>query len=98
LAFYNDMSILIKGLGGFGYKGKNIMKTLPAIPKRNPDHLLKAVSFPSQAWLYRLTGDINPLHVDPSISSIQNFDRPILHGKFDSLFQDWQVMELLLRF
>jgi acyl dehydratase len=74
------------------------MKVLPAIPKRNPDHLLKAVSFPSQAWLYRLTGDINPLHVDPSISSIQNFDRPILHGKFDSLFQDWQVMELLLRF
>lgn len=75
------MSIIIKGLGGFEYKGKNVMRTLPSIPKRNPDHVLKATTFLSQAFLYRLTGDINPLHVDPNISSIQNFDRPILHGK-----------------
>lgn len=74
------MSIIIKGLGGFGYKGKGVMPTLPTIPTRNPDYVLKSTSYPSQAWLYRLTGDINPLHVDPSIASLQKFDRPILHG------------------
>lgn len=76
------MSILIKGLGGFGFKGKGIIPPLLKVPERKPDHILKGTSYPNQAWLYRLTGDINPLHVDPNISSIQNFDRPILHGIF----------------
>jgi peroxisomal enoyl-CoA hydratase 2 len=81
------MSIIIKGLGGFGYKGKGVMKTLPTIPTRNPDHVLKGTSYPNQAWLYRLTGDINPLHVDPNIASIQNFEKPILHGKIINYYQ-----------
>ena len=80
LAFYNDFTILLKGLGGFGFKGKGHLTELPEIPKRKPDHILKGETYPGQALLYRLTGDINPLHVDPKIAKGQKFDRPIIHG------------------
>jgi peroxisomal enoyl-CoA hydratase 2 len=67
------MSIIIRGMGGFGFKGKGIMKPIPAIPKRNPDRVLKSSSYANQPFVYRLSGDINPLHVDPNISSLQNY-------------------------
>ncbi len=65
-----------------GYKGKGTMSKLPGLPKRNPDYKFEASSYPNQAILYRLSGDTNPLHIDPKVSAVQKFPRPIIHGKF----------------
>ena len=79
LVFVNNLSIFIRGLGGFNYKGLP-QKNLPAKPKRSPDAVVDEKTVPNQAIIYRLSGDYNPLHIDPNMAAMGGFDKPILHG------------------
>ncbi|MBX3575458.1 MAG: 3-alpha,7-alpha,12-alpha-trihydroxy-5-beta-cholest-24-enoyl-CoA hydratase [Mesorhizobium sp.] len=49
-------------------------------PDGAPDRIFDHATRPEQALLYRLNGDMNPLHIDPLVASVAGFDSPILHG------------------
>ncbi|MFB4316016.1 MaoC/PaaZ C-terminal domain-containing protein [Actinomadura sp. 21ATH] len=71
-------SAFIRGEGGFG--GGRGPRDDWRRPDRKPDHVVTCPTRPEQALIYRLTGDRNPLHSDPSFAARAGFDRPILHG------------------
>lgn len=72
------MSAFIRSEGGFG--GERGPSSKFAVPDRKPDHEVTYGTREDQALLYRLSGDRNPLHSDPSFAKLGGFDRPILHG------------------
>jgi acyl dehydratase len=51
-----------------------------AIPDRAADAVVELRTAENQALVYRLSGDFNPLHVDPAVAEAAGFARPILHG------------------
>jgi acyl dehydratase len=71
-------SAFIRGEGGFG--GARGSDAPWERPDRAPDHQVVYPTRPEQALVYRLSGDRNPLHVDPKFAARGGFDRPILHG------------------
>ncbi|SCZ87443.1 BZ3500_MvSof-1268-A1-R1_Chr2-2g04909 [Microbotryum saponariae] len=82
--FENQSTVFIRGAGGFGGKktGKDRGAATAANkpPSRKPDHVEEEKTLPIQAALYRLSGDYNPLHIDPDFAKVGGFDQPILHG------------------
>ncbi|XP_074137625.1 peroxisomal multifunctional enzyme type 2 [Sminthopsis crassicaudata] len=81
LICFNQFSVFVVGSGGFGgKKTSNKAKVTVPPPKRPPDAVLVDTTSLNQAVLYRLSGDWNPLHIDPNFASLGGFDKPILHG------------------
>jgi acyl dehydratase len=77
--FDNVFSIFVRGEGGFGgERGPEAVKAEP--PATAPDFEIVEATTAEQALLYRLSGDYNPLHVDPNMAKFGGFERPILHG------------------
>ena len=72
--------ILLRGAGGFGGPRPGpLLRTRPA-EGQSPDFELDIPTRPEQALLYRLLGDMNPVHADPRVAESAGFARPILHG------------------
>lgn len=66
---------------GTGYSKSVATKPpTPKAPNREPDFTLAERTSPAQAVLYRLSGDYNPLHIDPSIGKKGGLGGVILHG------------------
>jgi acyl dehydratase len=74
----NRFLAFIRGEGGFG--GESGPAPGNDAPDRAPDIVTESITLPQQALLYRLSGDKNPLHVDPNMAKMGGFDTPILHG------------------
>ena len=85
LAFTNRTALFIRGAGGFGGPrnpegdDESALVAEP-LPTREPDEVVSYATRTDQALLYRLSGDRNPLHSDPTFAKRAGFDRPILHG------------------
>jgi acyl dehydratase len=78
--FDNQFSIFVRGEGGFGgERGPEAVKADPPAGQA-PDFEVVEATSREQALLYRLSGDLNPLHADPAMAKLGGFDRPILHG------------------
>jgi len=82
--FENQMTVFIRGAGGFGGrragKDRGTASAPNVPPQRVPDAVMEEKTSTSQAALYRLSGDYNPLHILPEFAAIGGFDQPILHG------------------
>jgi len=75
----NTFGVFLRGEGGFGgERGPSGPRNVP--PERAPDAVVEMQTLPQQAAIYRLSGDRNPLHIDPNFAKMAGFDRPILHG------------------
>lgn len=72
-------TLLLRGNGGFG--GPPPPKDEAwAVAEREPDASISVPTSPRAALIYRLSGDLNPLHADPAVARAAGFARPILHG------------------
>lgn len=50
------------------------------VPEREPDATMIQWLSDNEAQIYRLSGDYNPLHIDPDAARFGGFHEPILHG------------------
>ena len=82
LLFETEWTIFVRGAGGVGPKRPADQGRTARLPSdRAPDWTVEQRIAPEQALLYRLSGDINPLHADPAVAAKAGFGTtPILHG------------------
>jgi len=90
----NQLSIFVVGGGGFGGSrtSKQIIDVIEA-PSRTPDATSEYQTSYDQAALYRMTGDLNPLHISPDFAAMGGFKTPILHGLCSFGISVRQIME-----
>ena len=72
-------TLVCRNNGGFGGPARP-SPTPRVFPDREPDLTVEQAISARAGLLYRLSGDLNPLHVDPQVARQAGFSRPILHG------------------
>lgn len=73
-------TLMARGDGGFGGPATGPGEPTSAPPQRPADAVVNLGTRPEQALLYRLSGEMNPLHADPQLARVAGFERPILQG------------------
>ncbi|KAI7860185.1 MaoC like domain-containing protein [Circinella umbellata] len=74
-----SLGMFVRDYGGWG--GPKGPKQRTHIPPNRPADATDTFSTTrTQALIFRLNGDFNPLHADPNIAQAVGFPRPILHG------------------
>jgi len=73
-------AIFYLGAGGFGGDPGPKAEKIDPPGGVTPDFSISEKVAENQAAIYRLSGDLNPLHLDPEAAKRGGFDKPILHG------------------
>ena len=73
-------SLVMLGQGGFGGERGPAASAEQSIPDRDPDVVTMPEVRPEQAAICRLSGDSNPMHIDPDFATKAGFDGRFLHG------------------
>ena len=73
-------SLVLLGQGGFGGERGPSTRGRHAPPEREPDEVRTLEVRPEQAAIYRLSGDLNPMHIDREFATAAGFEGPFLHG------------------
>ena len=77
----NQSSIFVVGSGGFGGPRSSAHSIESSqVPDRPADCSAEFLTSTDQAALYRMSGDLNPLHISPEFAAFGGFSTPILHG------------------
>jgi acyl dehydratase len=75
-----EWQLLLRGEGGFGGERPPSLLRVRPPAGRAPDFRAEIPTSRDQALVYRLNGDVNPIHSRPDVAKAAGFDRPILHG------------------
>ena len=78
--FNASSSLFYIGGGGFGGEPGPSTKDKNLPPDRSPDHVVAYPTLPEQGAIYRLSGDLVPLHIDPEFARAAGYDKPFMHG------------------
>ncbi|GAA6150327.1 Acyl dehydratase [Pseudooceanicola nitratireducens] len=83
-----------RGDGGFGGPDGPVKPVQP-VPEGTPDVTHDFTTPEGAALIYRLSGDLNPLHADPAVAEGAGFKRPILHGLCTLGVASWSITQAL---
>jgi acyl dehydratase len=86
-----DSTLFCRNDGGFG--GERRTRQVPPLePDDAPTAVAERDISERAALIYRLSGDLNPVHADPKLAAEAGFDRPILHGLCTFALATWTIL------
>ncbi len=78
--FKTHATLFVRGVGGFGGERGPSSAGINMPPERAPDIIAEDITRPEQGAIYRLSGDRNPIHIDPDFAKLGGFEKPFVHG------------------